>query len=491
MGSFFPNALNDIGGPVLPEVLRLWDAATGKELVSLSVPFRVYHLGFSPDGKVLAAAGDGRGHGEVRLWDVATAKELLRLAGAPSITFCAEFSPDARLLALGSSHGTVEVWDLVAARERVRMKGHPVAVRSLAFTPDGTTLASADFDGRVKLWDATTGQERASLMGEGGITRLVFTPDGQALLALANYVNSPHFTLHVWRRTPGQHSQTRLAVKPVTAWGTTAQAAQLGDSAPAVPSVGWSVITAADPPTYQLWLARLQRTGYRLVFVNGHDIDGRPRLAAVAVKDGRNVGWDAFLDTGPDAYQTRFDAMRARGYWPASVGGFVQGDNPIFASVWLREPRPGRREARHELPASRWQETAGAMQRAGLMPVNVSGYPAEAGHRLTALFQAAPGVEWEQRTVLTAEQLSAVVGESREKGYRPGSIFYAPEAGRVRFGVVLVRGQGPKWEFRTGLTAKEYAETTKRLQAQGYHPQQIVGYPDGTESRFVGVWVRE
>src|SRR5262245_55243981 len=67
------------------QTVRLWDAATGRELRRFEEPHTSFHaLAFAPDGKTLAAAAEQPGQGGgcvVRLWDVATGRETRRLPG--------------------------------------------------------------------------------------------------------------------------------------------------------------------------------------------------------------------------------------------------------------------------------------------------------------------------------------------------------------------------------------------------------------------------
>lgn len=73
------------------------------------------------------------------------------------------FSPDGRLLAVGSANYAasapayaVEVWDL--ATGRLRWSGvQAEALRKVAFSPDGSRIGSAAFDGTARLWDTATG----------------------------------------------------------------------------------------------------------------------------------------------------------------------------------------------------------------------------------------------------------------------------------------------------------------------------------------------
>src|SRR5439155_6917862 len=114
----------------------------------------VQHVAFSPDGQRLASgAGRFEGQpkdaaGEVKIWDAQTGKELLSLTHTHVISGVA-FSPDGqRLASCGgpgsfddrkSNPGEVKVWDARTGREFLALKtaGH---VDRVAFSPDGRHL---------------------------------------------------------------------------------------------------------------------------------------------------------------------------------------------------------------------------------------------------------------------------------------------------------------------------------------------------------------
>jgi len=58
----------------------------------------------------------------------------------------AVFSPDGKLVAAAGKDNTVVFWETITGQEVYRLSGHGGAIRSLAFAADGRTLLSASAD---------------------------------------------------------------------------------------------------------------------------------------------------------------------------------------------------------------------------------------------------------------------------------------------------------------------------------------------------------
>jgi serine/threonine protein kinase/WD40 repeat protein/Flp pilus assembly protein TadD len=116
--------------------LRIWDLATGRQQLSLHGGF-LDRPQFSRDGRLLAATRDGK---TIHLWEVVGSRVYRFLRSPPATndtTWTMDFSPDGRLLAAAGAGG-MRLWDVSACREVAAL---PTGMCSGAvFAPDGRTL---------------------------------------------------------------------------------------------------------------------------------------------------------------------------------------------------------------------------------------------------------------------------------------------------------------------------------------------------------------
>jgi WD40 repeat protein len=178
----------------LGNFVRLWDAATGQEQRALEHLDSVNALGFTPDGKHLMTAGVS-----VRLWNVATGKEVRRFPGGPRLTSAA-LSPDGRVLAVVGQWQPLVLWDVGTGKEVRRIEVPGNGASCLAFAPDGKVLALCCQDGSVRLFGLADGREVRTLEpAKPGQWSLVFSPDGRWLACSGRKT-----ALRVWETATGK-----------------------------------------------------------------------------------------------------------------------------------------------------------------------------------------------------------------------------------------------------------------------------------------------
>ena len=197
--SFSPDGrfLASAGGA---DTIAIWEIDTGKKYVPIAPNLnartyrtaeRISGVAYSPDGRRLATSGEA-----IRVWDVATGAQLLTLPGQGLLTLSGlgsgggvAWSPDGRRIAVGSRDRSVKVFDADSGLELFALRGHVGDVTGVAFNSDGSLLVSAGKDNTVRLWDATRGQEIHTLHEGNFRTRntpisfngLALSPDGKKI----------------------------------------------------------------------------------------------------------------------------------------------------------------------------------------------------------------------------------------------------------------------------------------------------------------------
>ena len=106
-------------------------------------------MAFSPDGKQIVS---GSGDDTLKLWDATTGDEILTLTGHTGGVSSVAFSSDAKWIVSGDFDGALKVWDAKMGQEPLTLKGHTEWVWSVAFSPDGKRIVSASNDQTVKVW---------------------------------------------------------------------------------------------------------------------------------------------------------------------------------------------------------------------------------------------------------------------------------------------------------------------------------------------------
>jgi serine/threonine protein kinase/WD40 repeat protein len=145
--------------------VRIWNTQTGERLGEpIKHSNKIKALAWSPDGKRLAVASDGLGFaGRVQIWDIPSGPVPKQrfVAGeqeAVGDVRCLAFSPNGKLLA--AAGGPVRIWEVATHNKAILLPGldRPGGgyVYAVAFAPDGKSLAAGrlEFKGdMVLLWE--------------------------------------------------------------------------------------------------------------------------------------------------------------------------------------------------------------------------------------------------------------------------------------------------------------------------------------------------
>ena len=184
--------------------IDIWDVMTAQRIRNSTTCSPAWTVDWSPDGRLLAMGTDDR---HVELYDTAT---LVRQDILPQQ--CSNqprkvaFSPDGQRLAVLTHHTPSELhlWDVDLRQVQFTMQFNEKFGMDLEFSPDGRTLAVSQGshfsprDGAVtRIIDVTTGTEVAALQGDDAFhSAIAFSPNGETLVTATSKGN-----LTIWDLT--------------------------------------------------------------------------------------------------------------------------------------------------------------------------------------------------------------------------------------------------------------------------------------------------
>lgn len=267
------------------QTIQIWEVATGRTLLTYRGhvdSYGISSLAWSPDGRQIASADFGR---MLRLWDAATGREV---ASHQEQGYLAQWSPDGTRLASATDQG-IQVWGVTSGALLLTYHPQQFVASALAWSPDGTRLVAGGYEDTadalpsVQVFHATTGETLAIYRHHSStVTTATWSPDGKQIASASakrftgtdahpTYQTDP--TVHIWDAATGQ---------PLFLYQ--------GHSA-TVTDVAWSpdgqrIASSSDDHTVQVWNAG---SGSQVFTYRGHDQPDAPPQQVAWSPDGQLI----------------------------------------------------------------------------------------------------------------------------------------------------------------------------------------------------------
>lgn len=224
--------------------IKIWEVASGAELLSFQDNTYIADVAFSPDGRYFYTGGGLDAQRNFKVWNAQNASFLQHYRGQAAVSAIA-ISSD--YLLAGGLDGKLSIWQgnnsnlptqLAGHREHIldlsistngrywvscggnfskevgeiilwdaqqksllkRFSPQSHVVNSVAISPDGEWLVSASEDGKLLVWEVSTGKILLDLSQRfGQFSKVAISPNGQFILAASNNSN-----LKLYRRLDGK-----------------------------------------------------------------------------------------------------------------------------------------------------------------------------------------------------------------------------------------------------------------------------------------------
>jgi hypothetical protein len=200
-------------------------------------------------------------------------------------------------------------------------------------------------------------------------------------------------------------------------------------------------------------------------------------------------GWIARYNLTAEQYQEAInDYSGNHGMQLVDVSGYGSAV-PLYAALWVKTASPPVWQARHGLTSADYQAFIDRMTADGYYPVLVNGYATTAGPRFACIFQQGATGAWVARHDLTAAQYRAAFDQYSGEGYVPDWVSGYFDGSQNLYAAIWRNQPGaPAWKACNSLDAEQYQAFFDIVTTQGYKPVVVCGYSYGVEDLYAGIF---
>jgi WD40 repeat protein len=162
----------------------IWDAVSGKELLSLKHDFQIQAAVFSHDGRrlIVCSADNSLSHCYAQVWDTGSGLPIGSRLNHGDGVLCASFTQDGNRVVTGGEDFKAKVWDTSTSRV-LTVVTHEHQINGVAFSSDAAWFATASADKTACVWSSETGDPLAPpLRHHTKLTDVKFLADNRSIV---------------------------------------------------------------------------------------------------------------------------------------------------------------------------------------------------------------------------------------------------------------------------------------------------------------------
>jgi WD40 repeat protein/serine/threonine protein kinase len=185
--------------------LKLWEASTGVEMLSLKNPQSLFAVRFNPAGDRIVAKAGYALRSQPIVWEATAREDLLSVTASSSSV---HFSPDGTKILSSTTWTAVSapaIWDVKTGEMLVHFPvTDGVSTLGTAFSPSGAQIVSANGKGEVSLWNARTAELIRTMKATNDpFTCVAFGPDENTIVT-----GGQDHSVRIWNSAAGKLTQT-------------------------------------------------------------------------------------------------------------------------------------------------------------------------------------------------------------------------------------------------------------------------------------------
>ena len=250
----------------------------------------------------------------------------------------------------------------------------------------------------------------------------------------------------------------------------------------------WAARHGLSGAKYQQAFNNFTRKGYCLKSVSGYQQGRAARYAAIWSKDGCKP-IVAHHGLSPQKYQAAFNDLTGKGYRLTYVNGYAVNGKPYYAAIWEKTSGPAY-QARHGLTEKQYQSEVTSMANEGYGVKHVSAFSVKGSPRFAAIFEKKMP-KWKARHNMTSNQYQKAFEDSLEKGYRLKVVSGYRKGNSDRYAAVWTKASGPLYQAKHGIRSKNYQHVFDNHRYQSYQPEYVEAFNSASGVKFNGLWINK
>lgn len=284
-------------------------------------------------------------------------------------------------------------------------------------------------------------------------------------------------------------ASTHLSAARAATWRNAARiclATGLALCALSASAAEWAARHGLTGAQYQQAFNDMNQKGFRLTSISGYDVGGGARYAALWSKAPGPVS-AARHGLDPAQYQAAFNTMSQQGYRLTFVNGYAVAGKPYYAGIWQKGAGP-ESAARHGLTAEQYQDAVDAMVKQGYGLAHVSVLSLGGSPRFAAIFEKGMPA-WVAKHGLTPAEYQQAFDTFTAQGYQLKVVSGYKQGNGDRYAAIWTKAASPAaWSARHGIDDGHYQTVFDNHRYQAYEPQYVQAFNSASGVRFNGLW---